>query len=90
VGKKEVFIRRLGIIASIPMELYRNRRLIARLAFNDFKTRYAGSFFGMFWAFVQPVVTILVFWFVFEHGLRGCFDFGVYFCYFPFSYITNL
>ena len=65
-----VFLRRVGIITSIPIELYRNRRLIARLAFNDFKTRYAGSFFGMFWAFVQPVVTILVFWFVFEHGLR--------------------
>ena len=58
-------------IASIPVELYRNRILIAKLSYNDFKTRFAGSFFGMFWAFVQPVVTIVVFWFVFEHGLRA-------------------
>jgi len=57
-------------IASIPLELYKNRKLIARLSYNDFKTRFAGSFFGIFWAFVQPVVTIMVFWFVFEHGLR--------------------
>ena len=56
-------------IASIPVELYKNRKLIARLSYNDFKTRFSGSFFGMFWAFVQPVVTVLVFWFVFETAL---------------------
>ena len=56
-------------IASIPVELYKNRMLIARLSYNDFKTRFSGSFFGMFWAFVQPVVTVLVFWFVFGHAL---------------------
>ena len=59
--------RRVGLI---PVEFYRNRMLIVRLSYNDFKTRFAGSFFGMFWAFVQPVVMIGVFWFVFEHGLR--------------------
>ena len=40
--------------------------LILRLAKNDFRTRYAGSYLGIFWAFVQPVVTILVYWFVFS------------------------
>jgi len=63
-------IRLLKRIASIPVELYRSRVLILRLSINDFKTRFAGSFFGIFWAFVQPVVTIMVFWFVFERGLR--------------------
>ena len=56
-------------IASIPVELYKNRKLIARLSYNDFKTRFSGSFFGIFWAFVQPVVTVLVFWFVFSRAL---------------------
>lgn len=56
-------------LGSIPKELYENRKLIARLAYNDFKTKYAGSVFGVFWAFLQPVVTVLVFWFIFEHGL---------------------
>lgn len=58
-------------IASIPIELYKNRKLIARLSFNDFKTRFSGSFFGVFWAFLQPVVITIVFWFVFEHALHA-------------------
>jgi teichoic acid transport system permease protein len=69
--------KRIGVI---PVELYRDRKLIGRLSYNDFKTRFSGSFFGMFWAFVQPVVMILVFWFVFGHALgagREAFAEGV-------------
>lgn len=36
----------------------------------DFKTRYLGSHFGMFWAFAQPIITILVYWFVFQVGFK--------------------
>ena len=32
------------------------------------------SYFGTFWAFVQPVVTILVYWFVFSVGFRSNTD----------------
>lgn len=52
-------------------DLWRSRQLILRLSLNDFKTRYAGSLMGIFWAFVQPVITVLVYWFVFEKGLRA-------------------
>ncbi|WP_243130497.1 MULTISPECIES: ABC transporter permease [Roseburia] len=52
-------------------EIIRDRRLIRQLAHNDFKTRYSASFLGVFWAFVQPFVTILVYWFVFEKGLKA-------------------
>lgn len=52
-------------------ELYRNRRLILSLSKNDFKTKFAGSFLGVFWAFVQPVVTIFIYWFVFSVGFRS-------------------
>ena len=41
-----------------------NSMLLA-LAKNDFKSKYAGSVFGVVWAFVQPVVTIFIYWFVF-------------------------
>ena len=61
-------------IFSLPADLYKNRRLVMKLAKNDFKTRYAGSYFGTFWAFVQPVVTILVYWFVFSVGFRSNTD----------------
>ncbi len=52
-------------------DLWHSRKLILQLAKNDFKTRYAGSFLGVFWAFVQPVVIVLIYWFVFDRGLRA-------------------
>lgn len=52
-------------------ELYQSRQLIFILSKNDFKTKFAGSFFGIFWAFVQPVITILIYWFVFSVGFRS-------------------
>ena len=45
--------------------------MIRSLARNDFKTKYAGSYLGIFWAFVQPVVTVLVYWFVFSKLRSG-------------------
>lgn len=57
--------------SSLPVELFQNRHLILNLAKNDFKTKYAGSYLGIFWAFVQPIVTVLVYWFVFQVGLRS-------------------
>lgn len=56
---------------SIFPELYRNKRLILSLAKNDIKSRFAGSYLGIFWAFIQPVITVLVYWFVFEIGFRS-------------------
>lgn len=50
--------------------IYEGRKLIARLSVNDFKTKFAGSYLGIVWAFVQPVITILVYWFVFEKGFK--------------------
>lgn len=58
-------------VLTLPLELFQNRRLIVNLAKNDFKTKYAGSYLGIVWAFVQPVVTILVYWFVFSVGLKA-------------------
>ena len=61
----------------LPGEIYRNRRLVFSLAKNDFKTKYAGSYFGTVWAFIQPIVTICVYWFVFGLALRNGTDKGV-------------
>lgn len=58
-------------ILGLPRELLANRRLIFSLAKNDFKTKYAGSYLGIIWAFVQPVITVLVYWFVFEVALKN-------------------
>lgn len=40
--------------------------LVWRLAKNDFKNRFAGSTFGVIWAFAHPVVTVLLYWLVFD------------------------
>ena len=53
----------------IPQELWENRKLALQLAKNDFRKKYAGSYLGTIWAFVQPVVTVFVYWFLFEKGL---------------------
>ena len=53
-------------IAALPTELYQNRHLIWKLAKNDFKNRYAGSYMGAVWALVQPVVTIAMYYVVFD------------------------
>ena len=56
---------------SLPLELIQSRKLIFSLAKNDFKTKYAGSYLGIVWAFIQPIVTIMVYWFVFSVGLKS-------------------
>jgi len=53
------------------IDLYLNRSLILQLTVRDFKSRYLGSYLGLLWAFIQPVVTILIFWFVFEVGFKS-------------------
>ena len=51
---------------TLPRELWEQRELIGRLSLNDFKKRYAGSYMGIVWAMIQPIVTVLMYWFVFE------------------------
>lgn len=52
------------------VDIVRNKRMILKLAKNDFKSRYAGSFLGIVWAFVQPCVTVAIYAFVFGTGLK--------------------
>ncbi|MCD8337920.1 MAG: ABC transporter permease [Lachnospiraceae bacterium] len=55
----------------LPKDLYKNRRLLIKMAKNDLRNRFAGSYFGTIWAFIQPIVTILVYYFVFGVAMRG-------------------
>lgn len=51
---------------TLPGELIQSRHLIWKLAKNDFRKRYAGSYMGALWAMVQPVVTVLMYYVVFD------------------------
>ncbi len=57
-------------LTDIPRDLLANKRLIFNLAKNDFKSRFSGSFLGIVWAFVNPIVTVLLYWFVFQKALN--------------------
>ena len=50
-------------------DIITNKKLITKLAKNDFKQKFAGSTLGVIWAFVQPVITVLVYWIVFDKAL---------------------
>ena len=58
-------------IAKLLDCIFGDKGLLFDLARNDFKTKFAGSYLGITWAFVQPIVTILVYWFVFQVGFRS-------------------
>lgn len=52
-------------------EMLKNRKLIFDLAGNDFRNKFAGSYLGVFWAFVQPVINVTIYWFIFAGGLKS-------------------
>ena len=76
--------------------IIKERKFLWRLAVNDFKARYAGSLLGIVWAFIQPLVTILVFWFVFEMGFKSApiddFPFILWFipAYIPWIFFNDI
>ena len=65
------FALKFDKIVTLPVEIWQNRRLIFKLAGNDFKRRYAGSYMGAIWAFIQPLVTIALYNFVFGTIMKG-------------------
>jgi len=46
-------------------QIWRGKGMVWELAKADFKKRFAGSYFGVIWMFVQPVVTIVIYYLVF-------------------------
>lgn len=56
---------------SFFVDIVRERSILWGLAKNDLKAKFASSMLGVIWAFIQPLVTVLVFWFVFQVGFRN-------------------
>ena len=48
-----------------------NISMIKSLSKNDFRNKFASSYLGIIWGFIQPLVTIAVYWFVFQVGFRS-------------------
>lgn len=52
-------------------DVYQSRRLLSDLVKNDFKSRYLNNYLGILWAFIQPTITVCIFWFVFQVGFKS-------------------
>ena len=57
-------------IVQLIREIISGRKLIWELAKADFRKRFAGSYFGVVWMFVQPVVTVLIYFMIFQLGFK--------------------
>ena len=53
------------------LDLFSNRAFLWELTKKDFKQRYLGSYLGILWAFIQPAITVAIFWFVFQVGFKS-------------------
>ncbi|HOJ50769.1 MAG TPA: ABC transporter permease [Spirochaetota bacterium] len=52
-------------------DVYNNKYLLSVLIERDIKQRFVGSAFGLFWAFLQPFISVLVLWTVITFGFKG-------------------
>lgn len=60
----------MNILWGFLKDLVRLRNVIFELAKKDIKNRYLGSYLGIIWAFIQPLITILILWFIFQVGFK--------------------
>ena len=62
----------MGYVISLGKEIVRKRKMILDLSKADFRKRFVGSYFGIVWMFLQPLVTVLIYWFIFgEYGMKS-------------------
>jgi lipopolysaccharide transport system permease protein len=51
-------------------EVWEYRELFVTFAWRDLRVRYAQTFLGLLWAVVQPLLTILILWMVFDRFVK--------------------
>ena len=64
-------MRYFRALIALILDIFRNRKLLWQMTKRDFRQRYLGSYLGILWAFIQPTITVLIFWFVFEVGFKA-------------------
>ena len=57
--------------SSFLKDLFNSRKIIFELTKKDFSSVYLGSYLGIAWAFLNPVISIFIFWFVFQVGFKS-------------------
>lgn len=64
-------MKQIQMAKQLCREIFSDRRLLIDLSQKDVKRRFSGTYFGMIWGIVQPLLTIIVYWFVFQFGFRS-------------------
>lgn len=65
-GRSDSVLRHLNPLVLLR-NLWRNRDLIAQFTRRDIEGRYRGSFLGLIWSFVNPLIQLLIYTFVFGY-----------------------
>lgn len=62
----------MGAVFSLGRDIKNKRRMIWDLAKADFRKRFVGSYFGMVWLLIQPIVTVAIYAFIFgPYGFKS-------------------
>ena len=59
----------MNYAVSLLKEIITKRKLIWDLGKADFRKRFVGSYFGIVWMFIQPIVTVVIYAVIFGIGL---------------------
>jgi ABC-type polysaccharide/polyol phosphate export permease len=63
--------KQIPVFFQFLADVFQSRAIIYELTKQDFKSKYLGSYLGLIWAFVNPSITIAIFWFVFQVGFKA-------------------
>jgi len=70
--RRQRWLRALGRFFSYPLVcIWRHRRLIRSMVRRDISGRYSGSFVGLFWTVLNPLLLMITYFFVFGVVLRA-------------------
>lgn len=58
-------------IRKIINDIWLDRRLLISLSVKDFQRKFSGTYFGVFWAIFQPLLTVIVYWIAFQYGFKS-------------------
>ncbi|MDO4264976.1 MAG: ABC transporter permease [Eubacteriales bacterium] len=61
----------MHILTNLAKQIIDRKKMIMELARADFKKRFVGSYFGIVWMFIQPIVTILIYFCIFQLGFKS-------------------
>ena len=61
----------IKLVYNFVKDLVESRHVIWDLTKKDLKQRYLGSYLGVLWAFIQPTITVFIFWVVFQLGFKS-------------------